>query len=66
MPSDSYIIALSETKKTANEAKNVCASYGGHLSQFDNMESIRPLLIKEYIAKGLWKNYTYNKTNHYF
>ena len=55
--SGSTIIALSGEKKTANEAENVCSRYGGTLSQSNNMETIRTMLIEEYVTSGWCRNY---------
>ena len=49
VPSGSSVTALSREKKTANEAKNVCSRYGGSLSQLDDMKTIQPKLIEEYM-----------------
>ena len=57
VPSGSTIIAISEEKKTANEAENVCSCYGGALSQLNNMETIRTMLIEEYAISGWCRNY---------
>ena len=53
MPFGTFLTLLSRTKRTANEAKEVCSAYGGSLSRFDNMEMIHPILVEEYV-NGLY------------
>ena len=47
---EASIIALSNFKKTANEAADICSANGGSLLQINDVKSIEDKLFKEYVG----------------
>ena len=61
---DTSIIALSNVKKTANEAADICSVYGGSLLQINDVGFIRNKSIEEY-ANGKSQYSTHAIHNRY-